>query len=186
MSVRSSAPTRRRDEDEPEDLYARPIKLPAKRRRLRWDRVPAVLLGWAILGLWWLVGGRWTIDGLPLLLNEVFAFFRVPIALAPIRAWQWYVALCWLPFIISFVEHRYAPWRRLAWSVIMVWVVVVWLVASGVDLGSTWLAMIHPPPDAYPLTRQVAAIKPLAFVWSVATTFAPEIGIAMLWRWLRE
>lgn len=153
---------------------------------IHWERLPIVLLGWLLLGLWWLVGGKYTIDGLPLLSNEVLAFFRAPQVFEPVTDWRIYVVLCWLPFLISVAERRYAPWRRLALSAIMVWVLVVWLVVSGLDAGSTWLAVTHPPADAYTFSKQLAAIKPLAAVWSIMTTFLPETGIGALWWWLRR
>lgn len=154
--------------------------------RVHWDRIPVVFLGTCILGLWWLAGGKYTIDGLPLLVNEIAAFFRIPVRLPPITDWHWYLRLCWLPFFISVLERRYAPWRRLTASGIMIWILLVWLIVSGVDAGSTWLAVTHPPADAYTVSRQLAAIRPLAAAWSVATTFLPEIGIGALWWWLRK
>lgn len=163
-----------------------PIPPPAKARRIHWDRLPLALLGWLIFGLWWAAGGKYTIDGLPLLANEVFGFFRVPVELSPVSDWRWYIGLCWLPFLISIAERRYAPWRRLAWSFIMVWVIFVWVVVSAVDGGSTYLAVTNPPPDARELSKQVAKLPLVAAVWSVATTFAPETGMAMLWWWLRK
>jgi hypothetical protein len=154
--------------------------------RIHWDRVPLTLFGFVILGLWWAAGGRWTIDGLPLLTNEILKFFHISARLAPLTDPRWYLLLCWLPLLISFAEHRYAPWRRLAWSIIMVFVIGVWLVVSGLDLGSTWMAVTHPSPDDLPIARQVAASMPLAAVWSIFTTFVPEVGMSVLWWWLWE
>lgn len=162
------------------------LPIPKQAKRIHWDRLPLVILGWCLFGLWWAAGGKYTIDGLPLLANEIFGFFRAPFELSPISDWRWYVWLCWLPVVISLAERRYAPWRRLAWSLIMVWVIFVWVVVSGIDTASTYLAVTNPPEDAYLLSRQVANVKVLAGVWSVATTFAPETGIAALWWWLRK
>lgn len=144
-----------------------------------------VALGWAILALWWAAGAKYTIDGLPLLLNEVAAFFRAPLRLGQVSDWRLYILLSWLPIAISVAERRYAPWRRLTLSSIMIWVIGVWLIVSGIDAGSTWLAVTNPPDDAYTVTKQIAAIKPLAAAWSIATTFLPEIGFGALLWWLR-
>jgi hypothetical protein len=152
---------------------------------IHWERLPVVLLGCTILALWWATGAKYTIDGLPLLLNEVAAFFRAPVQLGQVTDWRWYILMAWLPITISIAERRYAPWRRLTLSSIMIWVIGVWLIVSGIDAGSTWLAVTHPPDDAYTITKQIAAIKPLAAAWSVATTFAPEIGFGALLWWLR-
>lgn len=153
--------------------------------RVRWERVPIVLFGWLFLGLWWGAGGRFTIDGLPLFFNTVLGFFRAPEVFRPITDWHWYLYLCWLPILISVIERRNRPRRGLAWSVILVYAIGVWVLVSVIDLGSTWLAVTNPPADAWLLTRQVAAVKPIAGVWTVATTFLPELGMAALWRYVR-
>lgn len=156
-----------------------------RQRLFHWDRLPMVLLGWTVLALWWAAGAKYTIDGLPLLINESAAFFRVPLTLGQVTDWRWYVLMAWLPVMISVAERRYAPWRRLTLSSIMIWVIGVWLIVSAVDAGSTWLAVTHPPADSYTITKQIAAIRPLAATWSIVTTFAPEIGMGALLWWLR-
>lgn len=153
---------------------------------IHWERLPLVLIGTFLLLLWWAAGAKYTIDGLPLFGNEILAFFRAPQVLPSVTDWHWYLWLCWLPLGISLAERKYAPWRRLTLSVIMIWVLAVWFVVSGLDAGSTWLAVTHPSADAYTVSKQIAAIKPLAAVWSLMTTFLPEIGISLLWLWLRK
>lgn len=167
-------------------VTSRPITAAPRPPLVNWERVPIVLLGTLILGLWWLAGGKYTIDGLPLLGNEILAFLRAPRLFQPVTNWRVYVALCWLPLVISLAERRYAPWRRLTFSTIMLWVLLVWLIVSGIDAGSTYLAVTNPPRDAYLFSRQLAAIKPLAVAWSLMTTFLPEAGIGALWWWLRR
>lgn len=157
-----------------------------RRSALHWDRLPILIFGWFFLGLWWLAGGKYTIDGLPLLFNEILAFFRIPAVIGVVSDWRWYVILAWLPIAISIAERRYAPWRRLTFSTIMIWVIVVWVVVSGVDAGSTWLAVTHPANDAYTVSKQLAQLRPLAAAWSLATTFLPETGMAALLWWFRK
>lgn len=184
-TVRSSAPTnvrRRRPYDDNAEELLRP---PVKRRGIRWERVPVTLFGVFFLLLWWAAGGKYTIDGLPLFFNTVFAFFHAPFALSRIGDWHWYVYLCWLPIAISVIERRNRPRRGLVWSVILAYAVGVWLIVCMLDLGSTWLAVTHPLPDAFLLSRQVAQVKILAGIWTGATTFLPEIGMAALWRYVR-
>lgn len=153
---------------------------------IHWERLPIVLLGTLILGVWWLAGGKYTIDGLPLLGNEILGFFRAPHIFQPVTDWHIYALLCWLPVVVSLAERRYAPWRRLTLSAIMIWVLLVWLIVSGIDAGSTYLAVTNPPSDAYTFSKQLAIIKPLAAAWSILTTFLPETGIGALWWWLRR
>jgi hypothetical protein len=156
--------------------------------RFHWERLPLVLFGYAILALWWAAGGKWTIEGMPLLLNEVFNFFHVSIRLAPITWPGWYAWLAWLPLGISFVEHKYSPWHAWGkWSILsLCFVFGVWLVVTGADWGSTWQAITHPAPDDWLIARQVAAIPLAAALWVTLTTFVPEIGFAVLSWWLWE
>jgi len=156
--------------------------------RFHWDRVPLVLFGYAILGVWWAAGGKWTIEGMPLLLNELFNFFHIAHRLAPITWPGWYAWLAWLPLGISFVEHRYAPWRAWEkWGILsFIGVVFVWLVVTSADWVSTWLAITHPSADAWLIAKQVADVPFLAGVWVTMTTFLPEIGFAVLTWWLWE
>jgi hypothetical protein len=162
---------------------------PTKRaRRFHWDRVPLAVLGFFILGLWWLAGGKWTIDGTPLLINAIFDFFKVPAELPPVSHWLVYILLCWLPILISIAEHRYAPWRGLRrWSILVVpFIVGIWLIVMAADWSSTWMAVTHPEPGAWLIAEQVAAITPLAAAWVTLTTFIPEMGFAVLVGWLWE
>lgn len=179
----TAARSRRReqadDDDDQED------RRPARRMLFRYDRVPLGLTGMALLALWWAVGGRYTIDGMPLLGNAILGFFRAPALFGAVTDPQWYLKLCWLPVVISYIERRNRPRAGLAWNLAMVYAIGVWLIVSGADLGSTWLAVTHPEPDAWPLAQQVAQIPFLAVVWTVATTFAPEIGWAALWKYMR-
>jgi hypothetical protein len=178
---------------------------PSKRGMLgiHWDRAPIVLLGLLILGLWWMTGGRYTIDGLPLVFNEAAKFFRLSVRLPPVTNGMWYAALCWLPILISLSESRHSPRARIrralqgqkltvggilsiVFTVVIAWVTLVWFIVSALDAGSTWLAIRNPPSDAYTVSKQVAALPLLAGIWTAATTFLPEMGIVALWRWLRE
>lgn len=155
-------------------------------RRARLDRVPVVVVGWGVLAIWWAAGGRYTIDGAPLLINEILHFFRISARLGTITDPIWYAYLCWLPIAFSIIERRNRPRWGLAWNVSTVYTVLIWAIVAGADFGSTWLAITHPDPDAWPLAVQVAGIVPLALLWTAATTFAPEIGFAALWKYLRS
>jgi hypothetical protein len=161
-------------------------KSQARKGLIAWDRLPAWLIGSLILALWWAIGGKYTIEGLPLLGNLVFEWFHVPVQLAPIRDGRWYAYLCWLPVIISFVERQYRPWTdRAILKRERLWLLLLWLVVIAIDAGSTYLAIRNPAPNAWTLTKQVATLAPLAVTWSLLTTFGPESGLSWLWRYLR-
>lgn len=157
------------------------------RSLLPWDRVPAFLLGMFLLLIWWAFGARYTIDGLPLLVNLFAGWFHLPVLLPPIDNGIWYLRLCWLPILISFVERQYQPWRRRdILSRKAYWLPLIWLVVIAIDFGSTFLAILNPADDAWPLTITVATVVPLAIGWSLLTTFGPESGLSWFWRWLRS
>ena len=161
-------------------------KATARRSLLAWDRVPAFLLGMSLLLIWWSFGAKYTIDGLPLLVNLFAGWFHIPAHLAPVTDGIWYLRLAWLPILISFVERQYQPWRRRdILSRKAYWLPLIWLAVIGVDFGSTYLAILSPAADAWPLTITIATVVPLAVGWSLLTTFGPESGLSWLWNWLR-
>jgi len=159
-----------------------------RKKQFQWDRLPIGFFGYLILGLWWLAGGKWTIDGSPLLVNAILDFFHIKFALPPVTNPTVYLVLCWLPLFISYVEHKYAPWRAARkWGILaLVFVIGIWLIVTAADWSSTWLAVTHPELGAWRITQQVAAIPALAAIWTTLTTFVPEIGFVALARWLKE
>lgn len=156
----------------------------SSKRRFRWDRLPTVLFGVLIFGVWWALGGRYTIDGSPLAGNEILSWFHAPQPFNPVADWHWYVYLCWLPVLISIVERSNRPRKGVAFYGILSIGFLVWLIVSGFDMGSTYLAITHPRADTYTIAKQIAANSKAAITWSVITTFAPEIALAELWRYL--
>ena len=169
----------------PRDVQER-RSMPARSRStpVIWlDRLPLVLLGVPILALWWAMGGKYTIDGGPMVANTIFAFFRFETRLAPIANGSAYIVLCWLPVLISIIERRNRPRRGLVPSMAVAAALLIWAVVSLYDMSSTYLAVTNPPADAWIITQQLAAIKPLAVLWTAATTFLPEIALVALIRY---
>jgi hypothetical protein len=193
---RSAAqPPRREDKRErvADDTKDAERKAPPARKarpRFHWDRFVPASFGLLILGLWWLAGARWTIDGAPLLLNVFLDFLRFPAdwRFAPVTTFAPYLWFCWLPIGISIVEHVYAPWRnsRRSGILVLLFLVLIWFIVTSGDWSSTYLALKHPQPGAWPLTLQIASSPLLAGVLTTLTTFVPEIGISVLLWWLRE
>lgn len=158
-----------------------------RRPLLPWDRIPAFLLGASLVAIWWAFGAKYTIDGLPLLVNLLAGWFHLTFRLAPVGDGIWYLRLCWLPILVSLVERQYQPWRRRGiLSRKAYWLPVIWLIVVGVDFGSTYLAVTAPATDAWPLTVTIATTVPLAIGWSLLTTFGPESGLTWFWQWLRS
>lgn len=160
---------------------------PATRARSAWyDRLPVVIIGLPIFVGWWVLGGKYTIDGTPLLANLFLEFLRLGARVAPITDGHWYAYLALLPILISIIERRNRPRRGLAFSSATVVVLAVWAIASLYDLGTTYIAVTTPAPDAWLITQQIGAYRPVAALWTGATTFLPEIGIVALLCYLRR
>jgi hypothetical protein len=144
------------------------------------ENIPVVLFGVVIFGLWWAIGGKYTIDGAPLLLNSVAGWFHYHPNLRPVTDWHTYLHLCWVPVCVSFVERTSRPDKAirkpLAWYGILI-LIAVWLIVSALDFGSTYMAVTTVAPDAWLLTRQVANTPFLAIGWSGITTFLPEAAL---------
>lgn len=158
---------------------------PVKAARSAWyDRLPVVLIGLPIFAGWWIMGGKYTIDGTPLLINMLLDFLRLGARVSPITDGRWYALLAWLPILVSIIERRNRPRRGLAFTSTTVVVLAVWAIASLYDLGTTYIAVTTPAPDAWLLTQQIGAYRPVAALWTGATTFLPEIGIVALLRYL--
>jgi hypothetical protein len=149
--------------------------------------IPVVLFGVLIFGLWWAVGGKYTIDGLPLLINFIGSLFHARLGLQAVTDWHTYLYLCWIPVCMSVVERFARPdsahRRGIAWRGILV-LGVVWLVVSALDFGSTYMAVTTPAVDAWYITRQVAASRPVAATWAAITTFLPEVALVATIRLL--
>ena len=181
-SQRSHAPARNQPQEEKKSQKA--VKV------FHWDRTVPVAFGLALLGLWWLAGARWTIDGSPLLLNVVLDFLRFPAnwRVGMVTTFAPYFWLFWLPIGISAIEHRNAPWRleRKSGILVVIFLSLIWFVVTGADWSSTYLALTNPPVDAWLITKQIAALPILAAALTTLTTFAPEVGIAVLLWWLWE
>lgn len=174
----------RREQGSAVRRQADPARKPQVARSAWYERLPVVLIGLPIFAGWWVMGGKYTIDGTPLLLNMLLDFLRLGARVASITDGYWYLYLAWLPLLISFIERRNRPRKELAFSSATVVVLVVWAIASLYDLGTTYIAVTTPAPDAWLITQQIGAYRPIAAIWTGLTTFAPEIGIIALWRYL--
>lgn len=157
-----------------------PVRQYIKTSRRYAANIPVVLFGVFIFGLWWAIGAKYTVDGLPLLINTIASWFHIAARLLPVTDWHTYLYLCWIPIFMSLVERTSRPDKAirkpLAWYGILV-LIVVWLVVSALDFGSTYMAVTTPAPDSWYIARQVATIKPIAVFWSGITTFLPEAAL---------
>lgn len=134
----------------------------------------------------WLVGARYTFDGWMTALNMLLAWLRLPLWV-PSMDWRLYfVIVIALGVLYSRVEVRMFGTARRGRALAMpgfLW--ALWVLVLLSDVGSTFLGVITPAPDSWPITRWVAATWPAAGTWSVVLTFLPEwliIGAMQLLR----
>jgi hypothetical protein len=152
----------------------------------RYDRIPTALFGFAVFGLWWAVGGKYTIDGTPLALNWILRLFHGPAAFSPVTDWHLYIYLIWIPVCMSVVERRNAPRKGIAYYGILSVAFFVWCIVATLDFGSTYMAITNPDPNAIVLAYQIANTPLLAVLWTSATTFLPEACLTLTWRYLSK
>lgn len=164
---------------------AKPAERKPRATRAAWyERLPVVIIGLPIFVGWWIMGGKYTIDGTPLLANLLLDFLRIGARVPIISDGRYYLFLVWLPLLVSIIERRNRPRRGLALSNATVVVLAVWAIASLYDLGTTYIAVTTPAPDAWLITQQLGGSRIAASIWTGMTTFLPEIGIVALVRYL--
>jgi hypothetical protein len=156
MTVRSSAPT------------SAPIV--RKRAGNLW---PAGVVAWLFGIPLWVVGAFYTLQGWTIGLNLVASAVHLPARMPAPSGW-WVLLLIPLGLLYSFVEVRLYPrpphgdWGR--WFLLSVIFAVVILS----DLGTTYLSVVAPDPDASSVARWAASTPLASGVWTAVLTFAPE------------
>jgi hypothetical protein len=142
------------------------------------------------LGLW-IVGARYTVDGVLVIINRLLTFLTIPVQIPIPPGWLLYVLLVPIPLMFSLIEWRKVPleltdegWRFAAGGQ---W--VVWLLVYGMDAVTTWngLGVIDPnspviiqqiatTPWAQSIVTAVLTIGPEALLWSMVGVFRGAIG----------
>jgi hypothetical protein len=133
----------------------------------------------------WAVGAHYTLDGWTFILNTVLDLLRTGVVL-PLASGMGALLLVPIGIMYSIGERRYIPfgkadkrWVFLGWGVLLVWGIV-----NGTDLASTYLGIASPLPDAWPLTKWMAATLWAKIAWIVVVTYLPEVLVVFGWRWL--
>lgn len=180
----------------PEVRAARSRPSPAPQPPVRQPAPPAVLstLHWRAVGLFsivvgavfWLIGARYTVLGLPDVI--AFIFGRFGILLRPELPIGW--PLLWLTIVIgatiSAAEFGCYPRRQFFDRALGLGValLLIWLVANAADLASTYvgvttIALTNSASDTWVATHTWAAA-----LWTLFLSYTPELIIFGGVRWL--
>lgn len=123
----------------------------------------------------WLAGGKYTVEGWIVWLNWFLVWVGFPFRVPPVAGWGLLIILP-VALVYSRVEVAHRPvWRsggQWHFAEPIFW--IAWLLIVGTDVGSTYAGVRSPSPDAFLVTRQVAAVPWLSVVWAVLLTFSPE------------
>ena len=151
----------------------------------RWE-LGLMLLAFALP--WWAAGAKYTIDGAIWALNWFLVWLGTPaVVTRPANPWLYLLLIGVVGWLFSRVEVKHLPIKRTKdrWKLAppMVW--VGFGLVAGADLGTTYLGVVNPVPDAWALSAWLAATPWAAAVWIGTTTFLPEHMIRAGWRYLR-
>lgn len=123
----------------------------------------------------WLMGGKYTLEGWVIWLNWFLAWLGLPLRVPSIAGW-WFLLIFPLALLYSKVEvsHRPAQQVRGVWTFAPPIFWLVWALIVVTDIGSTFAGVKAPAPDAWALTKQIAASDWYSGIWATILTFAPE------------
>lgn len=144
-----------------------------------WPAGVALLI---IGGLLWLAGAKYTLMGWVAGLNWFLGWLALP-ARIPVPVGWWVLLLVPVGLLYSVIEVK-RPWRHGRTRSALYYVIWTFLVFS--DVITTFLGVVNPTVGAWELSRQVAVLWPLAFVWAVTLTFLPEWMIGGARTFLRR
>jgi hypothetical protein len=150
------------------------------------DSYSIAVMGVLIGCILWPIGGRFTIDGIVWLCNQLLVFLRAPWHIATPLPWMVYLACIPLPFLCSKVEWH-PPLYRIQgkWRLAAADVILVWLFVSGADFITTYFGLRNPASDLPDIFIEVAKSLVVSAILGVVLTFGPEWLLRRSWRRLR-
>lgn len=165
-----------------------PLATPKTKVRPNLVMLPVSLVGVVIGAILWVIGGRFTIDGMITGVNMMLAFLGSP---TRYQAGWWAYSQIWFwipPVFFSVIEQFAPPLVRLngKWVFKGFWVLLVWAVVSGIDLGSTGLGLFSSPTYVPIITDLAKTMVGLAAMCMVLTFVPERIFRAMLAILVRE
>lgn len=135
--------------------------------------IPLGLLAIAFGAVGWVLGAHYSVDGWVLALNligdTISVGGRVPDPTGVLRI----ALIVSLGLVYSIAEVKGRPITNVRWQVWAVSALGVALVHI-TDGGSTFLALMNPAANAWPISRWLAAQPFAAAVWALLLTYLPE------------
>lgn len=134
----------------------------------------------------WLMGARYTLLGAPGVLAGLFGLFGITLRLSLPIGWVFLGLTIVVGLIISAAEFGCYPRRSFfARSLIGGAVLlVVWLIANGLDLTSTYVGVTTIQRGAGAVAQWTARAPWAASLWTVFLSYCPELFILGGLRWL--
>lgn len=145
------------------------------------------IIGWLIMTVAWVIGARFTIDGVIVVVNWLLQFVNTAIAIPTPLAWPVYAALIWIPLGYSRVEwvnNPVAMVRAEGMTLAVAGTICIWLIVAGMDVATTFAGLAAAPSQdstviAFFLTESAGLALATAFL-----TFWPEwLGRTLYRRW---
>jgi len=139
----------------------------------------------------WVIGARYTVDGVLAMFNALLAFLTVPARIPISPGWVVYLALAPIPLAYSLIEWQQVPLaqREGRWRAAPLGQWVVWLIVYAMDAVTTWNGLGVVDRNAPLLVQQLAAaiwgrtvitavltIGPEALLRSMASIFRRALG----------
>lgn len=143
-------------------------------------KIGAAFAGLCIGGSFWIIGGRFTIDGIMWCINWLLMFLSVPLQISLPLPWFVYFYLSPIPILFSVVEWNTSI-RQMTVALFC-----VWLIVSGMDILSTFIGLGIPSTNASQVTQWFHASTPAKGVSAAFLTFWPEWLIRRMVKILRQ
>jgi len=139
--------------------------------------------GLVVSAIFWVIGARWTVDGLVVIFNAILHFLTIPYQAPVPTNYIIYACLCPVPIILSAVEWKF-PFSRVdgEWYFAKSGTWLVWIVAFALDLYTTYLGLgVDPGPESVTFMRELATSGTQRILMASALTVGPEwLGRQML------
>lgn len=146
--------------------------------------VMAVVIGIAIACYIWVIGARYTVDGVIVVSNWILRFFDAPVQIGLPLPYHMYFYLLFIPLAYSIVEFRVVVREKV--EGVTYWappaMLFVWLVVITMDLTTTFSGTGVARSDAGPVALWFAGNAAARGIATAVLTFLPEWLIRSMLR----